>query len=77
MGHLCGYTYCNLMRVAYEKGRCNVLTENGEFGWDGWLGPYVSVDLKYRLIIVMLMQKTDSGTWEATRKVKNIIYSAL
>ncbi len=77
MGHLCGYTYCNLMRVAYEKGRCNVLTENGEFGWDGWLGPYVSVDLKNRLIIVMLMQKTDSGTWEATRKVKNIIYSAL
>ena len=77
MGHLCGYTYCNLMRVAYEKGRCNVITENGEFGWDGWLGPYVSVDLQNKLIIVMLMQKTDSGTWEATRKLKNIVYSWL
>lgn len=77
MGHLCGYTYCNLMRVAYEKGRCNVITENDEFGWDGWLGPYVSVDLQNNLIIVMLMQKTDSGTWEATRKLKNIVYSAI
>lgn len=77
MGHLCGYTYCNLMRVAFEKGKCNVITENGEFGWDGWLGPYVSVDLKNKLIILMLMQKTDSGTWEVTRKTKNIIYSSL
>lgn len=77
MEHLSGYTYCNLMRVAYEKGKCKMITENGEFGWDGWLGPYVSVDLKNHLTIVMLMQRTDAGTWEVTRKVKNIIYTSL
>ncbi|MCR4735654.1 MAG: beta-lactamase family protein [Treponema sp.] len=77
MEHLSGYTYCNLMRVAYEKGKCKMITENGEFGWDGWLGPYVSVDLKNKLVVVMLMQRTDAGTWEVTRKVKNIIYTSL
>ena len=39
MEHLSGYTYCNLMRVAVEPGKCKALTEEGEFGWDGWLGP--------------------------------------
>ncbi|MBR5645562.1 MAG: beta-lactamase family protein [Treponema sp.] len=77
MPHFAGYTYCNLMRVAVKKGECFSLTENGEFGWDGWLGPYMSVDLKNSLVIVMLMQKTDAGTWELTRKMKNIVYSSL
>lgn len=77
MPHLSGYTYCNLLRVAINKGQCKAITENDEFGWDGWLGPYVSVDLKNHLTVVMLMQKTDSGTWSLTRKIKNIIYTSL
>lgn len=77
MEHLSGYTYCNLLRVAIEKGKCTAITENGEFGWDGWLGPYVSVDLKNNLTVVITMQRTDSGTTETTRKIKNIIYSSL
>lgn len=77
MEHLSGYTYCNLLRVAYQKGKCKMVTEDGEFGWDGWLGPYVSVDLKNKLVVVMLMQRTDAGTWEVTRKVKNVIYTSL
>lgn len=77
MEHFSGYTYCNLMRVCIEPGQCKYLTEKGEFGWDGWLGPYLSIDLKNKLVIVMLMQKTGAGTWEVTRKVKNIINSSL
>ncbi len=77
MPHLAGYTYANLFRVAVDKETCNVITENKEFGWDGWLGPYMSLDLKNNLVVVMTMQKTDSGTWDLTRKVKNIIYSSL
>lgn len=77
MPHLPGYSYCNLLRVAIQKGSCNAITEDGEFGWDGWLGPYMSVDLKNHLSIVMLMQRTDSGTWELTRKIKNIVYTSL
>lgn len=77
MEHFAGYSYCNLMRVAIEPGYCKAITEKGEFGWDGWLGPYVSVDLKNHLTVVMLMQKTDAGTWELTRRIKNIIYTSL
>ena len=77
MPHLAGYTYCNLLRVAAEPGRCNVITQKGEFGWDGWLGPYVSVDLANNLTFVMTMQRCDSGTTTAARQARNIIYSAL
>lgn len=77
MEHLSGYTYCNLMRVAVESGRCKAITENGEMGWDGWLGPYLSVDRRNALAIVMTMQMTGAGTTDTMRKVKNIIYSAL
>ena len=77
MPHLAGYTYCNLLRVAGEPGRCNVITQKGEFGWDGWLGPYVSIDLANHLTIVMTMQRCDSGTTTAARRARNIIYSAL
>lgn len=77
MGHLCGYTYCNLLRIAYEPGKTTAITDYEEFGWDGWLGPYVSVDIKNNLTIVMTMQRTDTGTSAPTRRVKNIIYSSL
>lgn len=77
MEHLSGYTYCNLNRIAINPGICKSLTETGEFGWDGWLGPYMSVDIVNNLTIVMMMQKVNSGTWDMTRKIKNIIYSAL
>lgn len=77
MGHLSGYTYCNLNRIAINPGECKVITEKEEFGWDGWLGPYMSVDIKNNLTIVMMMQKVNSGTWDLTRKVKNIIYSSI
>ena len=77
MPHLAGYTYCNLNRVAVNPGSCNVFTNEGEFGWDGWLGPYVSVDRKSGITFVMTMQRCDSGTTGAARKARNIIYSSL
>ena len=77
MEHLLGYTYCNLNRVCIDKGKAGVITENQEFGWDGWLGPYMSVDLKNYLTIVYLQQITNSGTTSTMRKIKNIIYSSI
>ena len=77
MPHLAGYTYCNLLRVAANPGSCNIITEQGEFGWDGWLGPYVSMDIKNHLTIVMTMQRCDSGTTTAARSVHNILYSSI
>ena len=72
-----GHTYCNFMRIASEPGKCKYLAEQNEFGWDGWLGPFVNIDIKNNMVIVMLMQKTNAGTWELTRKMKNVVYSSL
>lgn len=77
MEHLIGYTYCNLLRIATDPAKCKMITTKGEFGWDGWLGPYLSVDIPNQLVVVMTMQKVDAGTWDLTRRVKNIIYSSL
>ena len=77
MPHLSGYTYCNLLRIAKTPGECKALTTQGEYGWDGWLGPYIGIDPANKLVLVMTMQKVDSGTWDLTRGVKNIVYSAL
>ncbi len=77
MEHLSGYTYCNLMRVCKDPSKSRAITEKCEFGWDGWLGPYMSVDIKNDLSIVYLMQLTDSGTTNITRKLKNVIYTSL
>lgn len=77
MAHWPGHTYCNFFRVCNEPGKANYLTDAGEFGWDGWLGPYLSVDPVNNMVIVMLMQKTNAGTWEVTRKTKNVIHSSL
>ena len=77
MEHLSGYTYCNLLRIAKEPEKCKALTTKGEYGWDGWLGPYLGIDPVKKLVLVMTMQKVDAGTWELTRKIKNIIYSSI
>lgn len=77
MEHLSGYTYCNLLRIANNPALCKAMTSKGEYGWDGWLGPYIGIDPANKLVLVMTMQKVDAGTWELTRCIKNIIYSSI
>lgn len=72
-----GYTYANLLRVMKEPGLASAISGKGEYGWDGWLGTYMMNDKKNDLNFLFMMQKKDSGSTEYTRKVKNIIYSAL
>ncbi len=77
MEHLSGYSYANFMRVCVDEGKVKMLTERGEFGWDGWLGPFVSMDIKNNLTIVYMMQLCGSGLTNCSRKMKNIVYSSL
>lgn len=39
-----GYGYGNLMRCMIHTELSESIGSNGEFGWDGWLGSYVSMD---------------------------------
>ena len=75
--HLSGYSYGNLVRVMVNASQAMSLGENGEFGWDGWLGTYVAIDPVNKLTILLMQQRFDTGTTEYTRKIKNIIYSSL
>ena len=75
--HLSGHSYGNLMRVVTDPDRTMTLSEKGEFGWDGWLGTYLSMDPVNNLTILLMQQRCDTGTSDYTRKIRNIVYSAL
>ena len=72
---LTGYSYGNLMRVMKDPGRAIMLTTPGEYGWDGWLGPYFSNHPGEKITILIGMQKKDAGTCSLTRRLRNVILS--
>lgn len=76
-GNLAGYSYGNLMRVLVEPGQAVMLGTEGEYGWDGWLGTYFCNSPRDNLSIVLMMQKTDTGTDVVTKRVRNLIFSSL
>ncbi len=75
--HLAGYSYSNLMRVLVDESKQGDFGSLGEYGWDGWLGPYLCNSPKDGLTILLMIQKTDAGTTSMTRKIRNIIFGAL
>ena len=70
-----GFSYGNLVRVLKDPSRNGTIGEDGEYGWDGWLGPYLSIAPESRTVILMMMQRVDYGTGHFTRRLRNIIYS--
>lgn len=70
-----GYSYGNLMRVCKEPGSAALLSREGEYGWDGWLGMHFANFPKEQMTILMGTQKKDSGTFALTRKLRNVILS--
>lgn len=75
--HLAGYSYGNFMRVLKKEGACYAFGNQGEYGWDGWLGCYYINDPAANLTILSLTQQKDAGYHPAARKLKNIILSNL
>lgn len=70
-----GFSYGNLMRIMKNPARSGIMAGMGEYGWDGWLGPYFCNDPETRTTVLMLTQRVDYGTGTATRKFRNIIFS--
>ena len=74
---LTGYGYGHLMRVCREAGKASLIAEQGEYGWDGWLGTYFA-NLPASGLTVLIFQNTrDTGTGRVTRCVRNLVVSAL
>lgn len=74
---LAGHTYGNLMRILVDPGAAVGLGSKGEYGWDGWLGTYMMNDPAHNLTLLMMHQKVDSGTTAYTRRIRNVLFSAL
>ena len=68
-----GFSYGNLMRVMTDPWKAPFAAREGEYGWDGWLGCYFANLPKENMTILMMMQKKDAGTFELTRRLRNVM----
>lgn len=71
-----GYSYGNLMRIMTDTTKAGTIASLGEYGWDGWLGPYFINCPKDNLTYLFMIQKTNAGTTPLTRRLRNIILSS-
>jgi CubicO group peptidase (beta-lactamase class C family) len=71
-----GHSYGNLMRVLTDTRKAGTIGSINEYGWDGWLGCYFANCPSDNLNFLFMTQKTDAGTLEITRKLRNIIISS-
>lgn len=74
---LAGYSYGNLMRIMTDPSLAVINGSMGEYGWDGWLGPYVSNMPKDDTTFLMMVQLKDAGTFTLTRKLRNVLAAAI
>ena len=70
-----GFSYGNLMRIMKNPAKSGTMVGEGEYGWDGWLGPYFCNDPESGRTVLMLTQRVDYGTGTVTRKLRNIVFS--
>ncbi len=75
--NLAGFTYGNLMRIMKNPSLGIINGSIGEYGWDGWLGPYFSNMPADDTIFIMMVQLTGAGTFTLTRKLRNVLAAAL
>lgn len=70
---LAGYSYSNLMRVMTDPSLAVINGSRGEYGWDGWLGPYFANMPEADTTFLMMVQLRDAGTFTLTRKLRNVL----
>lgn len=68
-----GFSYGNLIRVMTDPWKAPFVTIAGEYGWDGWMGCYFANIPEKDMTILMMMQRTDTGTFDLTRKLRNVL----
>jgi len=68
-----GYGYGNCMRINLGTGQSPSKEVAGEFGWDGWTGPYVSVDTLNNRVILLMQQVSGFDHWDFIWKIRNAV----
>ena len=72
-----GHGYGNFMRVLTSPVEAGFNAGAGEYGWDGWMGCYFSVDPDEDLAFLFFIQQTNTGCTDFTRKLQSIVRSCL
>lgn len=72
-----GYGYGSFMRVLKNTAAATTNGDEGEYGWDGWTGTYFTVNPKKNLIILYFIQKCGTGMNDITKRLRQIVYSAI
>ncbi len=72
-----GYGYGSLMRQMIHPEAAESLGSKGEYGWDGWLGSYLSIDPVEDLAIIYVIQKCGGNGYRDIQVIRNIVYSAI
>ena len=72
-----GHGYGNFMRVLTSRAEAGFNGTEGEYGWDGWLGCYFSIDPTEELAFLFFIQQTNSGCTDFTRKMPSMVRGAL
>lgn len=75
--HLKGYSYGNFMRFYKEPNEAASSGSPGEFGWDGWTGPYMAVNREDDFILLFMTQRCGYCNPAFIRKLRNIAYAIL
>ena len=75
--HLKGYSYGNFMRFYKEANETASSGSPGEFGWDGWTGPYMAVNREEDFVLLFMTQRCGYCNPAFIRKLRNIAYALL
>lgn len=69
---LTGYSYSNLMRILEDPQKMMTNVPTGEFGWDGWTGPYFYVSPKDETVLVYLIQVCNGSNSDIVRRLRAV-----
>lgn len=72
--HMKGYGYGNLMRVNLGLGESYSSEHPGEFGWDGWTGPYFTVDREHERVLIYMVQIAAFQHWDVIWKLRDAAF---
>lgn len=70
--HLGGYGYGNLMRVCLDPNEADVVLPKGSFGWDGWCGPFMTVDMEHKKTLLFFVQIGGYSNWKLTTEILSL-----
>ncbi len=72
---LAGYSYGNLMRILESPQASMSNAPIGEFGWDGWTGPYFCISPEDdETVLVYLIQVCNGSTSDVMRRLRTTAF---